>query len=136
MITADVRDWVADQKQGFTQVVNGPLFNTKREKLMSIMRGTTLSQPKAIVGDSSYSRLACNCIIHWNDDYKETEEKAYQLYEFLMHLEHPVIGGHEVVMINMRNFVPLDKDANNIYEFAIDFEIIYKRLKRLESENE
>ena len=94
MITADVRDWLSEMFPEFdNNIYNGRIPNTKREKLMSIRRGTTVGQQRAIGGmsNTSYSRLACNCILHWNQDNKETETKARDIHEFLLSQEHPVI---------------------------------------------
>lgn len=131
MITADVRDWLDTQDLGLQKIQNGVMANTKQKNLMLIKRGVTVSQQRAVGGysNATYSRLACNCILHWNNDYKETELKAKEIYDFLLSLDKPVINGYKVALINMRNFTPIGRDENDIYEFAIDFEIIYNRLK-------
>lgn len=138
MITADVRDWLSKQFAEFNDnIYNGRMFDTKREKLMSIKQGVSIGQQKAIGGmeNTSYSLLACNCILHWNKSNKDTESKAHEIHEFLLALNHPVINGYKVVMVIMRNFVPIGTDENDIHEYGIDFEIMYMRKKALESEN-
>lgn len=130
MITGDVRDWLDTQDLEFNRIYNGFMGNTKQERLMLIKRGVTVSQQRAVGGldNASYSRLACNCILHWNKDYKETEEKAKEFLDFLVGLKNPIINGHKVALMLIRNFVSIGRDENDIYEFAIDFEIIYNRL--------
>lgn len=140
MITSDVRDWLSKEFPEFNDhIYNGPLFDTKKECLMSINRGTTLNQQRPLGGliNASYSRLACNCIIHWNKKSKDTETMALKIRDFLLNAKRTFINGYAVAMISIRNFIPIGKDEHDIYEFAIDFEIIYMRTQdkdALESE--
>lgn len=136
MITADVKDWMKSTFSDLTNCYVGRMTETNREKLLLIRRGTSIRQHTAIGGlsNTSYSRIACNCILHWNKNAKQTEVKAKEIHDFLLSCGHPNINGYNVVQINIRNFLDIGSDENDIYEYAIDFEVIYQRHSTLESE--
>lgn len=131
MNISNVRDWFKSIDSSFTSggYYVGRLQDTKREKLISFRRGVVPSQQKAIGGiqNTSYSRIACNCIIHWTKDVKETDAKVYAIHETLLAIDHPMIGSHEIVSLTIRNLVDIGADENGIQEYALDFEIMYKR---------
>lgn len=131
MMTSDVRDWLKNEFPEFEDVVIGRLSQTKREKLLLIKRGVTRGQQIAVGGldNSSYARLACNCILHWNKNSKEAESKAIEIHDFLLTSAPFSVNGYKVAKLEVRNFTTLNVDENDIYEYAIDFEIIYNRLK-------
>ena len=130
MNISNIRDWFKTIAPGFTEYYVGRLNDTKREKLMSFKRGVVPPQQKAIggMGNTSYSRIACNTIIHWSKDSNESDIKATEIYETLLNTEnYPVIGLFKVVSITIRNFVDIGIDENKIHEYALDFEVLYKR---------
>jgi len=130
MNISNIRDWFKTVAPGFTEYYVGRLNDTKREKLMSFIRGVTPPQQKAIGGmaNTSYSRIACNTIIHWTKDSKETDIKSSELHELLLNTEnYPTIGTFKVISINIRNFNEIGIDENKIHEYALDFEILYQR---------
>lgn len=126
MRTEHIRDYFNEHLQGFEGFIVGPLFETQRERLLSIKRGVTSSPRKPIGTDmSSYSRIAVNCILHWNKSYRETEEKSLELRDFILSLNGSFIDDKRIGLVNLRNFVPIGTDENDINEYAIDFEMIY-----------
>lgn len=131
MNIANIRDWFKTIVPSFLTdgYYLGRLQNTTRENLISFRRGATTSQQKAIGGmaNTSYSRIACNCIVHLFKDAKASEVKIEAIRETLLNVAHPVINGHDVVMLTIRNLVDIGVDANGIQEYALDFEIMYKR---------
>lgn len=126
MRTEHIRDFLSEELKDFTAVIVGPLFETQREKLLSIKRGVTTSPRKPLgTEEFSYSRIACNCVLHWNKSYRQTESKAVEVRDIILSLNGKFIDDKRVGLINLRNFVPLGTDENDINEYAIDFEMIY-----------
>ena len=134
MTINDVRLWLDTLGLGFDKIVLGPLSNTKLEKQLAIRRGTSRSKVKGI-SPSSYDRIALNCIMHWNGNLAETDAKAQEVKDLLFNVEPSVeIGGFILVELIVRNMVELGFDSNEIYEYAIDLEIIYKAQERKEEQ--
>ena len=131
MNISHIRDWFKTIDPSFTTggYFLGRLQDPTREKLISFRRGTVQSQQKAVGGmvNTSYSRIACNCIIHWMKDVKASETKMEALHDLLLNISHPTIGGHEIVSLTVRNMVDIGVDENGIQEYALDFELMYKR---------
>ena len=132
MNISNIRDWfkTIDPSFSLDGYIVGRLNNSIREKLIAFKRGVSTPQKKAIGGmsNTSYSSIACNTIIHWTKDAKDTDIKANDVYELLLNMEnYPTIGSHKVVSFNIRNFDEIGIDENNIHEYALDFEIVYQR---------
>lgn len=130
MKTSNIRDWLKTSFPEINDIRVGRLKKTNHEKALAIRRGTTQSQQIAIGGlaNTSYARLACNCILHWNNSYTESEQKANEIVEFLNALKHPIISGIQIVRCTVRNGpIDIGFDEYGIYEWAIDFELMYMR---------
>jgi len=132
MITQHVLQWLKQNFPDFTYY-NGRMAHTERETIISISRGTSVGQHRAIGGMSmtTYSRLACNMIIHFSTSLTDSEDIAKQIRDFLLAQEYPIIDAFQVVDILIRgDLVYLGVDAHDIHEFALDFEVIYNRPSR------
>ena len=120
----EVRIWLKSLNLGFNKIVLGPL--TKSEKQLSLTRGVSKSKTKGS-GPTSYGRIAVNCIVHWNKNLAETDTKVEELKELLYQIEPSIpIGGFVLVELITRNCVFIGFDSNEVYEYALDLEIIYK----------
>lgn len=128
MQSSDVRDWMKESFPEF-KYYSGRMEKTQNEMIFKIKKSVALLDKKPVgnTKSMSYSRLAVNCIMHCTKNYTKAEEKANEVYQFLFNQELPVIGGYQVKEIIVRNFVDIGSDVNDIYEFALDFEIIYDR---------
>ena len=67
-------------------------------------------------------------LVHWTKNTIETELKSMEIYNALWG-QNPVINGHRVIKINLRDANPigLGVDDNGIYEYVINFDILYER---------
>lgn len=123
-----VRDWFKTIVPGLNTYSIGR-FDATIEKVLCFKRGTVAGQPLSMggIGNTTYSTFAVNMILHWNKNAGETDAKAEEIKETLLHLDHPIIDGKRVVSLRLRNVIPIDVDENGIYEYAIEFEFIYPR---------
>lgn len=129
----DVKKWLDTLELGFNRIVLGQLTDTSIEKLLSLRRGVSRSKSKGS-GNSeiTYDRIAINCIVHWNKNLADTDAKVKELEELFYQIEPLIkIGGFLLVELIVRNVVYLGLDSNDIYEYAFDIEIIYKKDKEV-----
>lgn len=129
----DVKKWLDTLELGFNRIVLGQLTDTSIEKLLSLRRGVSRSKSKGS-GNSeiTYDRIAINCIVHWNKNLADTDAKVKELEELFYQIEPSIkIGGFLLVELLVRNVVYLGLDSNDIYEYAFDIEIIYKKDKEV-----
>jgi hypothetical protein len=127
MTIADVRDLFETIFPGLTDYYVGKM-DASKERVITFRRGLSIHQ-RAIMKLESYDTIATNCILNGTRNMKETDELVENIRQVLLSVEHPAINGFEVVMLTIRNIVPLGINEKEIYDYAIDFEIVYKKKK-------
>lgn len=131
MITAsDVKEYLKSQINGVNNWYSGSLRDSK-EKGICVYSKPAMSKNKVAVGgidNTSTFVQGYAILIHWNKNAKTSEEKAMEIYTQLWG-SNPVINGHRIIKIDLRdaNPVSVGVDDNGIYEFVINFDILYER---------
>lgn len=132
LFLSEIRDYVAalDIAED-DHVYSGKLDNKKMESIgvYNNKRGNPLKE--TIGGDKSesYGKKAVSMLVHWNKSQRETEKKAYELYELLRACRNALVGTTKILFTKMAMNEPVDigTDENGIYEMVIDFDIYYER---------
>ena len=125
MTISDIRDLFETLFPGLTDYYVGKV-DASKERIITFRRGRTTPPQKAIGRLESYSSIAANGILNGTKNMKETDELAEEIRQALLNVTHPEINGFKVVMINIRNIIPLGINEKEIYDFAIEFEVIYQ----------
>ncbi len=124
----EVRDWLKTFNI-FSHYYIGKL-DQKPDKAIGVYQLSSSGSPiMALGGKSSYNVKRASLLIHWNNNARETDNAANNLFESIMSTEHPVIGDWKVQFINMLVPEPQDvgTDDKGIYESVIEIEIYYER---------
>ena len=87
--------------------------------------------PNIAVGglqNTSCTIKAISILVHWGKDANVAEQKAQGVYNKFFG-QAAVINRHRVINFDMRNSEPIyvGSDANGIYEYVIQTNIIYER---------
>lgn len=129
MILSDVKDWLKTLNVAEHYYV-GKLDN-KQDKSLGVYQRDA-GQPNIALGglkNSKYAVKRISLLLHWNNNAKETEIAAKELYEKLLLTHHPIIGGIQVYVISMHTAEPQDvgTDDAGIYERVIWMDIYFER---------
>ena len=131
MITAsNVKDYLKDKIDVVNNWYSGSL-RSNSEKGICVYSEQAMSRNEVCIGgldNTSTFVQGYSILIHWNKNAKESEEKAMEVYESLWG-QNPVINKYKVIKINLRDANPIciGVDDNGIYEFVINFDILYER---------
>lgn len=128
MTLADVRDWLSTLSVAEHYYVGR--LDTKQDKSLGVYPRSSGGEPVEAIGqDSSYDIKPVTLLLHWNKNAAETEEAAYALWEHLRRQSHLVIGSTPVQFIKLQVPAPVSVmyDDKGVYEYVIDFDLIYKR---------
>lgn len=126
--TADVRDFV----KGFGLAEHyyiGKLDN-KPDKSFGFYTLGSSGPPLRMVGTApTFEIIGVSILIHWNDNAKETEQAARELFRRLYTEKNIIISDHTVYMIDLLTPEPQDvgTDSKGIYERVIELKIFYER---------
>ena len=129
MILSDVKDWLKTLNVAEHYYI-GKLDN-KQDKSLGVYQRDA-GQPNIALGglaNSKYAVKRVSLLLHWNNNAKETEIAAYELYEKLLTTDRPIIGDIQVYVISMQTAEPQDvgTDDAGIYERVIWMDIYYER---------
>lgn len=129
MILAEVKDWLKTLNVAENYYV-GKLDN-KKDKSLGVYQRTAGGAQIALGGldNTKHAVKRISLLLHWNDNAKETEIAANELYNKLITTNRPVIGDKQVYCIIMRTAEPEDvgSDDKGIYERVIWMDIHYER---------
>lgn len=126
--TADVRDFI----KGFGLAEHyyiGKLDN-KQDKSFGFYSLKRSEPPlRAVGGEPTYDIIGVSILIHWNDNAKETEQAARELFRLLYSVKDIEINSHIVYMIELLTPEPVDvgTDEKGVYERVIELKIYYER---------
>ena len=67
-------------------------------------------------------------MVHWTNNSNTAELKAQEVFNALFG-QTGVIGGHKVIMFDMKTDGPVSigADSNGVFEYVINTKIIYER---------
>ncbi len=126
--TADVRDFIKGMNLAEHYYI-GKLDN-KPDKSFGFYTLKRGEPPVRAVGTTpTYDVIGISVLIHWNDNAKETELAARQLYQQLYQIKNIEISSHTVYLIELSVPEPVDvgTDEKGVYERVIELKIYYER---------
>ena len=108
------------------------ILDSKKDKSLGVYNLKINRQPIVAIGgldNTSYNTKRVSLLLHWNNAYDESEDKAIALYEAILRAKPQKIGSYDVCFIGMLVNEPVDvgRDDKGICEFVIEFDIFYKR---------
>ena len=125
MTLNEVKEWLKTVSE-FNAYYIGKV-NGKQEKVLGIYaRGVSGSPVHALGIDSSYDITRVRTLIHGNKDEDITQQLALNLFNRLYDFEPQEVDTNNYiyyVMLQNTEPVSVGTDANDIYEFVIDFDI-------------
>ncbi|MCI5723011.1 MAG: minor capsid protein [Erysipelotrichaceae bacterium] len=124
----EIRNWLKTLNL-FEHYYIGKL-DQKPDKAIGVYQLSASGSPIMALGNkSSYNVKRASLLIHWNNNARETDNAANDLFEAIINAEHPAIGNWKVQFINMLVPEPQDvgTDDKGIYESVIEIEIYYER---------
>lgn len=129
MILSDVKDWLKTLNVAEHYYV-GKLDN-KQDKSLGVYQRSAGTSGIALGGidNTKHSVKRISLLLHWNNNAKETEIAAMELYNKLTTTDHPIIGDTQVYCIMMQTAEPEDvgSDDKGIYERVIWMDIYFER---------
>lgn len=136
---ADVRDWLK-QFDAAEHYYIGKLDAKKEKSLGVYSRATTGRSPGIALGGRSSTKIEVkpvSLLLHWNNNARETEQAAWELYEALLEQDYFQARGTigETARVNyLRLLVPepvdVGTDAKGVYERVIWMDIYYENTER------
>lgn len=128
MTLKEIRDWIKPQIADISMAYIGKIEATK-EKAICIYGRESAGTTIAIGGlnNTSSAVKGISILVQWSKNCDTAEQKAQSIYNIFLGA-HATIGGTEC-FFNMKNDEPVLVGANDndIYEYIIDLNIIYKR---------
>lgn len=133
--TANIRDYmkrINGQKINVYAVGRMDITANKGKTQWLFRKGVSRPQQKASGGmsNTSYSAIGVNSILHLSTNAATSETLAMEIYETLLTTNDLTIDeSNEIVEIVVRNGGPIllgASEYDNAYDFALDFEVIYK----------
>lgn len=126
----DVRDYIATLGIAQDDHVYMGKMDNKKDKSIGIYQLKQARAPTVSLGDSgTYKVKPISLLVHWSKSARETEKKAFELYEKLSAIRNVTINGKKVFYIQMLQEEPVDvdMDESKIYERVIEIIIYYER---------
>ena len=129
MILSDIKDWLKTLNVA-EHYYTGKLDN-KQDKSLGVYQRDA-GRPGIAIGGLECTKHAVkrvSLLLHWNENAKETEIAAMELYDKLTKAVRPTIGEEQVYCIMMQTAEPEDvgTDDNGIYERVIWMDIYHER---------
>jgi hypothetical protein len=128
LLLADIKDWlktVYDADHYYT----GKLDNKKTKSIGVYQRSSYGPKRVGVGGGKKHEIKNISVLVHWNENSKETEIAAIELFEKLETMRQFKIGDTFVYYLSMQVNEPVDvgTDDNGIYERVIWFDVYYER---------
>lgn len=126
----DVRDFISGLGVAVDENVYMGKMDDKKEKSIGVYQLKQARAATVSLGDSgTYKVKPISLLVHWTKSARETEKKAYELYEKLRAVENVVVNGTNIIYIQMLQEEPVDVDMDEkrIYERVIEVNIYYER---------
>jgi len=126
----DIRDYIATLGIALDDHVYMGKMDNKKEKSIGVYQLKQARAPTVSLGGSgTYKVKPISLLIHWTKSARETEKKAYELYEKLAAVRNTTVNGTKIFCIQMLQEEPVDVDMDDskIYERVIEVNIYYER---------
>lgn len=131
MTLSDVRDWLKTISSAEHFYI-GKLDRKADKSLGVYSRAQTGTPAETALGGLPATKTAVkrvSLLLHWNQNAKETETAAQELFNSLRAAENIRIGGHRVDYLRLMAPEPVDvgADDNGVYERVIWVDLYYER---------
>lgn len=131
MILSDVRDWLKTICQA-EHLYIGKLDRKQEKSLGVYSRAATGTPPATALGGLDCTKTQVkqvSLLLHWNNNARETEAAAQELFDTLRAAETVRIGGCPVDYLRLMTPEPVDvgTDDDGVYERVIWMDIYYER---------
>ena len=122
----DIKEWLKTLELKAEHFYVGRLDN-KQDKSIGVYQLNT-SPPIVNLGGLDYTVYEIKRVtflVHWNKNFKETEEASMELYKKLQNIQDIKINNKKIFLINL--LVDVGTDDNNVFERVIQVEIYYEK---------
>ena len=128
----DVREWIASLGIAEDQHVYIGKLDNKQQKSIGVYGRSSSGPPNIALGGIEYTTCdtkRISLLVHWTRNKTESEAAAYELFEKLRSISSLDIGGTHVNYLRLMVPEPQDvgSDDNNVYEYVIWLDLIYRR---------
>ena len=128
--TADIRDWLKSQNDLGALWSIGRLEAEKEKRVCIYQRDAGTGQTAALGGSQATKTYVkrIQVLIHWNKNYRETEEAAQTLYNLLRFNPRGTIGAQKFSYLDLLSEEPIDlgSDEHGIFERTILLDVYYE----------
>lgn len=129
---ADIRDWIKTLNYTASENCYIGKLDNKKDKSIGVYQLKTSNESNIAVGGIDNTKTmekSVSILIHWNTNAKETEQKAYEIYNDLLNAKHFIINNIKVNYIKLLVPEPVDvgTDSKNIYERVIQAIFYYEK---------
>lgn len=129
---ADIRDWIKTLNYTASENCYIGKLDNKKDKSIGIYQLKTSNESNVAIGGIDNTKTmekSVSILIHWNTNAKETEQKAYEIYNNLLNEKNFIINNIKVNYIKLLVPEPVDvgTDSKNIYERVIQATFYYEK---------
>lgn len=129
---ADIRDWIKTLNYTASENCYIGKLDNKKDKSIGVYQLKTSNESNIAVGGIDNTKTmekSVSILIHWNTNAKETEQKAYEIYNDLLNAKNFIINNIKVNYIKLLVPEPVDvgTDSKNIYERVIQAIFYYEK---------
>ncbi len=129
---ADIRDWIKTLNYTASENCYIGKLDNKKDKSIGIYQLKTSNESNVAIGGIDNTKTmekSVSILIHWNTNAKETEQKAYEIYNNLLNEKNFIINNIKVNYIKLLVPEPIDvgTDSKNIYERVIQATFYYEK---------
>lgn len=129
---ADIRDWIKTLNYTASENCYIGKLDNKKDKSIGIYQLKTSNESNVAIGGIDNTKTmekSVSILIHWNTNAKETEQKAYEIYNKLLNEKNFIINNIKVNYIKLLVPEPIDvgTDSKNIYERVIQATFYYEK---------
>ena len=122
MINIDeIRDWIESFGFGASEYCVGS-FKGENTNIIAVFEVDAGDDEQAY--DSTHFTRAIDLVIHWNDDYNETDRKALEIYKTLFRKYNFKINNKQISFIVVSPVKDEYKDEFGIYNRSIRIKFI------------
>lgn len=128
---ADIRDWIKSLNYTASENCYIGKLDNKKEESIGVYQLNAINSPNVAIGGIDNTKTlekSVSILIHWNKNAKETEQKAYEIYNKLMKSTEFIVNDIKINYIELLTNEPVDvgTDSNNVYERVIQAVFYYE----------
>lgn len=130
MLLSDIRDWIKTFNIADHYYIGR--LDAKKERSIGVYSRNRSSAPVMALGgldNSSYDIKSVSILVHWNQNARETETAARNLWDHLQQISNLDIGEDHIdyLMLLVPEPISVGADDDGIYEYVIEFDLYYRR---------